>query len=132
MKVLVVTTWLPTADRPDTGAFVVRDIDMLRQDHDVEVLYLSAGASAPAVSFPVRTQPMSPRDPRSIARAARVIAERIEHADLVHSMAASALLPFRSMPVGRPWVHTEHWSALLAPHTAPLVARAAIPLTRRL
>jgi len=132
MKVLVVTTWLPTAPRPETGSFVVRDIEMLREDHDVEVLHLAATAEETVVDFPVRTVRMSPRDPRSIARAGRAVAERMAHADLVHTMAASALLPFRTLAVERPWVHTEHWSALLAPATAPLVARAALPLTRRL
>lgn len=132
MKVLVVTTWLPTPDRAEIGAFVVRDIEMLRRDHDVAVLYLSADGVAPDVPFRVTTVRMSPTDPRSIAKAA----ERIEHAaagvDIIHSMAASALLPFRGLRPAVPWIHTEHWSALLAPRTAPVLARLGIPLTRRL
>ncbi|MGM7697399.1 glycosyltransferase [Microbacterium sp. A84] len=132
MKILVVTTWLPTAGHPETGAFVARDIEMLRADHDVEVLHLSASTEDTSVDFPVTRVPMSPSNPLSIARAARVIAARAAAADLIHSMAASALLPFRNLRLNRPWVHTEHWSALLAPSTAPLVARAALPLTARL
>lgn len=132
MKVLVVTTWLPTRSRPEIGTFVVRDIQMLLRDHEVEVIHLSADDEAAEVPFPVRVEPMSPSDPRSIARASRIIADSLASVDLVHSMAASALLPFRTLRSAKPWVHTEHWSALLAPATAPLVSRLAIPLTRRL
>lgn len=132
MKVLVVTTWLPTPARPEVGAFVVRDIEMLRRDHDVTVVHLSAGGEEADVPFPVDTTRMSPTDPRSIAQAAAVIARQAGAVDLVHSMAASALLPFRTLALSVPWVHTEHWSALLASRTAPLTARLALPLTRRL
>lgn len=112
--------------------FVERDILMLQRDHDVEVIHLSAGGARAEVSFPTTTAPMSTADPRSIRRARTLILERARHADIVHSMAASALLPFAGAKPSRPWVHTEHWSALLAPDTAPAIARAAIPLTRHL
>lgn len=130
---LVVTTWLPTRERPEVGAFVARDIETLSHDHDVEVLHLSPGGDTlPLHGAGVHTVPMSPANPVSIRRAARIIGERAREADLVHTMAASALLPFRSLRLERPWVHTEHWSALLAPSTVGVVARAAIPLTARL
>ncbi|QNA92280.1 glycosyltransferase family 4 protein [Microbacterium sp. Se63.02b] len=132
MKVLVVTPWLPTAGRPDIGVFIRRDIEMLRADHDVEVIHLSADGQEATVDFPVTTVRMSTADPRSIRRAGGVIAERAGDADLVHSMAASALLPFLGRRIGRPWVHTEHWSALLAPSTAPVSARVSLPLVRML
>lgn len=105
---------------------------MLREAHEVEVIHLSADAVAPRVAFPVQTVRMVPSDPRSIAHAAGVIRERAAQAELVHSMAASALLPFRAFRPDCPWIHTEHWSALLAPSTAPVLARLALPLTRRL
>ncbi|PJI53967.1 hypothetical protein CTI14_21350, partial [Methylobacterium radiotolerans] len=130
MKVLVVTPWLPTAGRPETGIFVQRDIEMLREDHDVEVIHLSADGEMATVGFPVTTVRMSTTDPRSIRRAGAIIVERAARVDLVHSMAASALLPFLGHRVERPWVHTEHWSALLAPDTAPRAARASLPLVR--
>ncbi len=124
------TPWLPTAGRPETGIFVLRDIEMLRAAHDVEVIHLSADGEPAAVDFPVTAVPMSTTDPRSIRRAGALIAARAAQADLVHSMAASALLPFLGRSVERPWVHTEHWSALLAPDTAPRSARASLPLVR--
>ncbi len=124
------TPWLPTAGRPEIGIFVRRDIEMLRADHDVEVIHLSADGENAAVDFPVTTVRMSVTDPRSIRHAGRVIAARVIRADLVHSMAASALLPFLGQRIERPWVHTEHWSAILAPSTAPASARVSLPLVR--
>ena len=38
MRLLVVTTWFPTASHPATGVFVARDVAALAQDHDVLVL----------------------------------------------------------------------------------------------
>ena len=52
--------------------------------------------------------------------------------DLVHTMAASALLPFRRIRPDRPWVHTEHWSGLLAPETVSVAARLGMPSALRL
>lgn len=132
MKVLVVTTWLPTRERPEIGSFIVRDIQMLRLDHEVDVIHLSADGTLAEVPFAVETIRMSPSDPRSVRKVAPLIAARAASADVVHSMAASTLLPFRCLELSSPWVHTEHWSALLAPATAPLLSRLAIPLTRRL
>lgn len=132
---LVVTTWLPTRERPEVGSFVLRDIEMLVRDHDVHVLHLSPGGTTspmPSGTASLTTVHMSPANPISVARAARAVADRADGVDLVHTMAASALLPFRFFRPSRPWVHTEHWSALLAPSTVGLVARAAIPLTVRL
>ena len=131
MRVLVVTTWLPTVGSPETGAFVQRDIEMLRQDHEVEVLHLSASSDATNVPFPVTRVPMSPSNPVSIVQAANVIADRAEAADLIHTMAPSALLPFLFHRATRPWVHTEHWSALLTTANVPLSARASLPLITR-
>lgn len=135
MKVLVVTTWLPTRERPEVGAFVARDIALLTRDHEVEVLHLSPGGTAlpfGGEGVSVTTVPMSPANPLSIVRAARVIAAASESADIVHTMAISALLPFLTIRPRRTWVHTEHWSALLAPATTAPAARAAIPLVARL
>src|SRR5690606_15303495 len=43
----------------------------------------------------------------------------------------SSLLPFALIHVRIPWVHTEHWSGLIAPETVPTVMRATLPLTER-
>lgn len=135
MRVLVVTTWLPTRERPEVGAFVANDIALISRDHEVQVLYLSAGGTTRPLDIddvPVTTVRMSPADPISIRNAARVIAQRTQSVDLVHTMAVSALLPLIGRRIHRPWVHTEHWSALLAPSSTGLAARAAIPTVSRL
>lgn len=135
MRVLVVTTWLPTREKPEVGTFVAKDIALLSRDHEVQVLYLSPEGTVPPLSIddvPMTTVRMSPADPISIRNAGRVIVQQARSVDLVHTMAVSALLALIGRPLGRPWVHTEHWSALLAPSTAGLAARAAIPTISRL
>lgn len=139
VRVLVVTTWLPTPAAPDTGIFVERDIELIAESHEVHVVHLSASgdggrpheASADR-AWTLETVAMSPANPRSVAGAASMLRGRIDEFDLVHTMAASALLPFRRLVPRSPWVHTEHWSALLAPKTVSLPARLALPLTKRL
>jgi len=129
--VLVVTTWLPTREKPEVGTFVARDVESLSRDHEVHVLHLSAaGTTLPLGGREVSltTVPMSPANPLSVWRASRAVADRIRTVDVVHTMAVSALLPFTMLRVNRPWVHTEHWSAMLAPKTTGLVPRLAIPV----
>lgn len=162
MRVLVVTTWFPTATSPAMGIFVARDVAAIASRHDVRVLHLVAPrlvseADRPGEGFHplsdahlagdrtdgagstgrgaqgdgardvlVERWPMDPARPDHLWRAARRIAELSEHADVVHSMAVSALAPtWRGRRDGIPWVHTEHWSGLLAPDTLTLGLRAA-------
>lgn len=133
MRVLVVTTWLPTRSSPGTGIFVERDIDLLARDHDVHVVHLSSTPDDPLVrSWSVETVPLTPANPLTVRAAARLLRPMIGDYDLVHSMAASALLPFRRLSPARPWVHTEHLSGILAPQTLPVTARLALPSMMRL
>lgn len=132
---LVVTTWLPTHEKPEIGTFVAKDIALLSRDHEVQVLHLASEGTTLPLGLPdvaVTTLRMSPANPLSIRDAARAIAQRAQSVDVVHTMAVSALLPFIGRRLGRPWVHTEHWSALLAPSSVGFAARAAILLVRRL
>ncbi|MFK4729862.1 glycosyltransferase family 4 protein [Agromyces mediolanus] len=134
MRVLVVTTWLPTESAPESGIFVKRDIELLALDHDVDVVHLSATGGTLSFAGPrsITTIRMSPTNPGSVAAARRELRTRLRDTQLVHSMAASALLPFRGLEVPIPWVHTEHWSGLVAPRTVPLAARIVIPAIDRL
>jgi len=133
VRVLIVTTWLPTPSSPATGVFIERDIDLLARDHEVHVVHLS---SAPAPSaeraWGVETIAMSASNPLSVRSAARRLAPMVERFDLLHTMAASALLPFRRLRSATPWVHTEHLSGILAPEPLPLPVRLALPATLRL
>lgn len=137
---LVVTTWFPTPASPSTGIFVARDVAAIATRHDVRVLHLVApglaGPGAAATGDPhVQRLVMDPRRPDHVLRAARRVRELAAHADLLHTMAVSTLLPMATWRPEVPWVHTEHWSGLDAPETLTPVLRAARltvrPLLRR-
>ncbi len=142
MRVLVVTTWFPTAASPSTGAFVARDVAAIASRHEVQVLHLAAprllgedeaGGADPAADgagdrgYAVERLPMDPRRPDQVLRAARRVRALAQAADVLHTMAVSALLPMAGMRPDLPWVHTEHWSGLLAPATLSPAVRAARP-----
>ncbi len=147
MRVLVVTTWYPTPSSPSTGVFVARDVAALAGRHDVRVLHLvapslaggserstqdpgyavapgSEGVPRPG-GVPVERLVMDPRRPDHVLRARRRVRELTAGADLLHTMAVSALLPMAGRRPGVPWVHTEHWSGLDAPETLSPPLRAA-------
>ncbi|MFK5689461.1 glycosyltransferase [Ornithinimicrobium sp. LYQ92] len=136
MRVLVVTTWFPTPSSPATGIFVARDVAAVAARHEVVVLHLvapslaepeAAGADLPPGpgGAVVERLVMDPRRPDQVLRAARRAAELAAGADVVHTMAISALLPFAVRRPRRPWVHTEHWSGLGAPETLTVPLRMA-------
>ncbi len=151
MRVLVVTTWLPTPASPSTGAFVARDVAALSSRYDVHVLHLcapsllgpagaggSGGGAADGrgveglAGVSVERLAMDPRRPDHVFRARGRVRAVAAGADLVHTMAVSALLPMTGRRPGVPWVHTEHWSGLLAPETLTPALRAARPGVLRL
>lgn len=157
MRVLVVTTWYPTPASPTTGSFVARDVAAIDTRHNVRVLHLVApslaeepgrprehgtvpgyavgpGAEATRAGggAPVERLVMDPRRPDHVLRAARRVRELAGFAELVHTMAISALLPTLGWRPPVPWVHTEHWSGLLAPQTLSPALRVARVGVRRL
>lgn len=137
MKVLVVTTWFPSVEAPQTGTFVADDVQLLSASHEVVVLHLAP----PGQVGNARTErvdgvtivrvPMSPSRPDQLLRVGPVIRRYLADTDVLHTMAMSSLLPFSPIRVRVPWVHTEHWSGLIAPETVPAVMRATLPLTER-
>ncbi|MCT1431766.1 glycosyltransferase family 4 protein, partial [Brachybacterium muris] len=135
MRITSVTTWFPTATASSRGSFVVRDLQAIQEHHDVRVVHLvppqDDDGSRRTVIAGIDTLriPMNPRDPRSVLRASRHLRAALHDAELVHSMAFSALLPFLTgIDPDVPWVHTEHWSAITTPATLPAPARPALPL----
>ncbi|SEB36794.1 Glycosyltransferase involved in cell wall bisynthesis [Paramicrobacterium humi] len=138
MRVLVVTTWYPSDGAPTTGTFVEHDVQLLALDHEVTVLHLAPPHEVPEPmsetrnGIRVRRFPMAPSHPTHVARASRVAARLLVDADVVHTMALSTLLPFALLRVRVPWVHTEHWSGILAPETVPFAMRKTLPFTLRL
>src|SRR5699024_1343345 len=121
---------LPTPGRPSPGALVVRDAQAIAAPgggHDVHLLHLvppeqyAEGLAEQDTigGLPVTRVPMSTSNPVQNARAGRTLRGMARYADLVHTMAFSSLLPLSTGRLGVPWVHTEHWSGLTAPHTLP-------------
>lgn len=136
MRVLVVTTWYPTSSAPGAGVFVARDAAAIATRHDVRVLHLvaprllgegDAEGSVADGDVQVERLPMDPRRPDQVLRAARRIRELAAHADVVHTMAVSALLPMTGWRPRVPWVHTEHWSGIIAPDSLGPLPRLARP-----
>lgn len=135
MRVLVVTPWFPSRQAPGSGLFNLRDVKLLAKDHEVMVLhlirpdYLSDDETDWDEFLTVRT-PYSVQQPSTIASASRKIKAMIADAELVHSMAFSALPPMRLAKPGIPWVHTEHFSQLVTSPSSPLMKLTLSALKR--
>lgn len=141
MRVLAVTTWFPTPSHPSVGAFVVKDAGAVAGlGHDVHVVHLvpphqwvpGLPEDAGVEGLPVTRVRMSTAHPGQITAAGVRLRAMAGHADLVHTMAFSSLLPMAWWRPAVPWVHTEHWSGLTAPQTLPASRRLALPALRRL
>lgn len=135
---LVVTTWFPSPRSPGAGSFVADDVRLLAQSHLVTVLHLippadagSAPESEVVDGVRIVRLKMSPSHPWQLVQASRLIRRMLKDVDLLHSMALSAVLPISLVRVSVPWVHTEHWSGLLAPETVPPLMRLTLPITER-
>lgn len=132
------TTWYPSNTRPESGIFVARDVELLARDHDVDVVHLvnpqiQAHSSTESIDgIRVHRFPLAPSNPVSVVRAATMIRRMLPSFDILHTMAFSALIPFFALRVGRPWLHTEHWSGIVAPQTVPFSMRVTMPITRLL
>ena len=140
MRILVVTPWYPNDANPYAGAFVERDVRMLRAEHEVTVAHLVAPAHAdggPSIierdGVRVIRIPMAPSDARQWWRAARRLRLLMHDSDAVNSHAATSLWPM-SIAGGsrRPWVHTEHSSAIGSSFGSGLAARRARAIRRAL
>ncbi len=134
MRVLAVSTWLPTDAHPTTGTFVVKDAQAIASlGHDVALVHLVPPTQADAPTrgelggMPVTRVPMATHRPADIAAAGRTLRAMASKADLLHTMAFSSLLPTAGWRCPVPWVHTEHWSGLTAPQTLPLAWRLVLP-----
>jgi glycosyltransferase involved in cell wall biosynthesis len=137
VRILLVTTWYPSTLAPSSGIFVQKDVELLRRNHEVQVIHLISPdlvtqGDRSEVDDEVVRIPMSTSNPRQIARAWNRILPFFENADVLHTQAFSALLPFAGRRVRLPWVHTEHWSGLSTPSTLPRTWRVLLPSLKRL
>lgn len=129
MRTLVVTSWFPTKKSPIIAPFVVRDVELLEKDHDVVVLHL---VNPDDLSDPEDTVPgirlvrvlYHHTKPWTWVRAARTIAAFAQSADVVHTVALPTLLPAALARMQLPWVHTEHFSALVEEDRQTIEQRA--------
>ncbi|WP_200115613.1 glycosyltransferase family 4 protein [Leucobacter chromiisoli] len=135
---MVVTPWFPSLLKPAAGIFVKRDVDLLQTNHEVTVLHLAEhgdlGADEP-LRMPLDSgatlirQRFDPMNPVSLLKAVSSVRELLQEADAVHSMAMHALMPVRLARPRVPWVHTEHWSALIR-RSLPIKKRIGLALYR--
>lgn len=132
MRILIVTPWYPTADAPQSGLFVAREVDALRGEHHVRVLHLDWTGESPADdSGGVKRVRLHRSAPGDYARAHALVAEAAERADVVHTHALTVLLPWlRRRVTHKPWIHSEHWSGLTSPETLGRSGRVALRLLR--
>lgn len=137
-KVLVVTPWFPSWGHEGAGVFNLRDAELLAEDHDVTVIHLvrpdwyradhafDADGLIRVIQVPFLTS-----KPATWAGARRAIRQALRSANYLHTMAFPALIPFVGIRVDVPWIHTEHWSGLIARTTSRSI-QMALPALRRL
>ena len=118
MRIGVVTTWYPSRRSPGAGSYVARDVAALAVDHDVTVLHLVSPALDDGDrdfldgTVQVRRVRADVRTPAGWWAARAQVGEFLADVDVLHTMAAPALLPWIFKRPGLPWVHTEHWSGV--------------------
>lgn len=134
MKVAVVTPWYPSADNEISGLFVQREVVALRDAGvDVRVIYLDRTLpSGKQVlgnrdDVPVLRIGMNPANPVSVARAIGPLRTALHYVDVVNTHAISVLPVALAARFNKPWVHTEHWSALSAPESTSSLLRLVRP-----
>lgn len=143
MRVILVTAWYPSIASPVSGVFVRRDAELIARIHDVEVVHLASPellspddvAADRESRMPVTRIPLSRANPLDLRRAWPLLDAKLQSADLLHTQAFTALLPFAGRRVQRPWVHSEHWSGLADSSSLTMRDRAVLqmagPLLRR-
>ena len=135
MRSLVVTAWFPDAQTPSRTPFVLEHCWALQEaGHEVAVVHITIGRTTrPDVQenyegVPVTRTWLDVADPRGYAHVVRLVSAGLRGAEVLHTMAFSAVL-FAAVPwCARrlPWVHTEHWNGVVNPASVgPLWERTA-------
>lgn len=131
MKILVIATWYPHQQNPAEAPFNADHVEAIRsRGHQVRVIHVRLGAqpsrdnseSEDWNGTPVLRVAANPKYPRTLVRALRIIRQQLRWADVIHTMAFSAILP-TMLPwsvakiTGKnvAWVHTEHWNGVVNP-----------------
>ena len=130
MRVLVVTSWFPSAERPSVAPFNLAHAKAIARDHDVRVVHAQFGGTddVRTEDFGGLTVTRVPVNRHSLAatrRGYRELRGQLADADVVHSMAFSSLgvlAPLAPRLRGR-WVHSEHWSGIANPRSVSAMWR---------
>ena len=133
--VAVVTPWYPTDENPVSGMFVLREVKaLLNSGLDVRVVHLDrslpAGQMVPdkVEGHRILRIGYNPANPVQLLPASQSLRSALVGADVVNSHAIS-VLPLMVLSKGdKPWVHTEHWSALSNPASASALLRLVRPI----
>lgn len=130
MRVLAATTWYPSGRSSNAVPFIWRHLEAIGRGHEVTVACIGPASHVPLPLEGARLVHLaaSPRQPWTVGAAAyglsRLDLEVIP--DIVHTMGLSSLLYPPAAGLSRPWVHTEHWGGVVAPHAyGPLVGTLA-------
>ncbi|KLU10122.1 glycosyltransferase [Kocuria sp. SM24M-10] len=124
MRSLVVTAWFPDRDVPSRTPFVLEHCWSLQEaGHEVAAVHVVIGRTRRESvrevyqGVPVTRVWLDVTDPLSYVLVARTISQGLRGADVLHTMAFSAVLLAGPSWVlrRRPWVHTEHWNGVVAP-----------------
>lgn len=126
MRVLVVTPWFPTPSHPVSGVFTLRDAELLASEHEVTVLHLCRpdwieAASNHVSGIRIERIPFAITNPGTFLGARRRLRALLKQQDILHTMAFPALLLGAISSIRVPWVHTEHFSALVTPPADAIV-----------
>lgn len=121
-RVLVVSTWFPTDERPGVAPFNVAHAKAIARHHDIQVVHARLDSGEPARTdshsgLTITRLPFSPRHPMAVARSLLALRRLCADADVVHSMAFSTLGVLAPLypQVRATWVHTEHWNGVTDP-----------------
>lgn len=122
-KIVVVTTWFPSDERPAEAPFNLNHVEALAPFGDVEVVHVRLGSSQKPLSeqykgIRVRRLSFDPRRPFEALATLRAVARAARAADIVHTMAFSSVLVLSAArPFARRmrWLHSEHWSGITDP-----------------
>lgn len=122
MRILVVTTWFPSASSPGEAPFNLEHVRAIALHHDVRVIHVSLFGRGDVVEekyegVTVRRVNLSPKNPLTVLRAWRTIRRALKESDVLHTMAFSSVLvaaPAHGL-TGVAWIHTEHWNGVSNP-----------------
>lgn len=122
MRVLVVTTWFPSTERPGIAPFNVAHARAIARKHDVHIVHAELGGTEQThedeyAGFQITRLPINPRRPLTTISSLNTLRRLARGADVLHSMAFSSLGVLAPLypVIARRWIHTEHWSGVAYP-----------------